>query len=956
MTPARWRQIEDIYHASLGRADIDRAAFLDQACVEDDDLRREVESLLAQDASRTQTKDHSVRVTAETTLATATAAGFAPGSLIGSYKIDSQIGEGGMGVVYKAFDTKLNRSVAVKMLSDQLADAAARRRFQREAQTASSLNHPHIVTVYDAGELQGRQYLITEYIDGGTLREWSKAGRTWREIVELLTGVADGLATAHEANILHRDIKPANILVMKSGYAKLADFGLAKLAEESPGPTDATKSLTEQHTRPGMVVGTIAYMSPEQARGRAIDARSDVFSFGIVLYELLAAHRPFDGQSDLETLQKVIHQAPPPFGDHVPLALRTLVEKALKKDPGERYQSMREMVFDLRALARASAALPATEQPPHAASKRGNRPLLYSFAATALLAAVAAGAWYVFAPKGPVTIPSEFVQLTNFPDYATAPAISRDGSMVAFFRGGSYFLGTGQIYVKQLSSGESKQLTGDDSRKYNLAFTPDGSRVAYTLRIPGSSNWDTWTVPVLGGPPSRLMPNAAGLSWFGPDRIVFSEVMEGTAVHMGIVTARETRAEEREIYFPSHERAMAHYSYVSPDQRSVLIVEMDRVQDWLPCRLIPMDGTSTGAPVGPAGACTAAGWSPDGEWMYFNAKVDGGAHLWRQRFPDGVPEQITFGPTEEEGLAVAPDGKSLIASIGVRQSSVWVRDATGDHRLPVEGSASQGKFSADGKRLYYLVQKANSEDSIELWVRDLATGKSDLVLARQNIMDYDVSRDEKNVAFTVFTGGARAIYIASVDRSSAPRLLTKDGDLVSFASATDLIFRQSGETANYLARIHADGTGLERIREAPIIGKRAMSPDGEWVAVGGFTDPAKPTQTFAISLRDGTRHELCEGSCDVHWSLDGRILFVGLGRAPSDRRNSLSTAGRTLVIPLPRGLAAAVPDGGFRPDLPQQPNGVGVIPLEEVSSAFDAGTYSYTTAEFQGNLFRIPLH
>src|SRR5689334_22115670 len=162
---------------------------------------------------------------------------FTAGTEIGSYKIESQVGEGGMGVVYKAFDTRLNRGVAVKLLSDKLADAAARRRFQREAQTASSLNHPHILTVYDAGEFEGLQYLVTEYIDGGTLHEWSKAGkRTWREIVELLTGVADGLSAAHEAKILHRDIKPANILVMKSGYAKLADFGLAKLAEESSSP------------------------------------------------------------------------------------------------------------------------------------------------------------------------------------------------------------------------------------------------------------------------------------------------------------------------------------------------------------------------------------------------------------------------------------------------------------------------------------------------------------------------------------------------------------------------------------------------------------------------------------------------------------------------------------------------------------------------------------------------
>ncbi len=951
MTPSRLRQIQSLYHASLERAVSERAAFLDQACVGDAELRREVESLLAQDGSQTDMADSSVTV-------------FNAGSEIGSYKIETQVGEGGMGVVYKALDTKLNRRVAVKLLSNNLADAAGRRRFQREAQTASSLNHPHILTVYDAGEFEGRQYLVTEYIDGGTLSEWSKSGkRTWREIVELLTGVADGLRTAHEAKILHRDIKPANILVMKSGYAKLADFGLAKLAEESLNPTDATKTLTEtltERTRPGVVVGTIAYMSPEQAQGKTIDARSDIFSFGVVLYELLAAQRPFDGRNDLETLQKVIHEVQPPLGKHVPAALRVLVEKALKKDPEERYQSMREMVVDLRALARASdvQAVSAPEQPTPVASERGRRPALRYFAAvTVMLLAVAAGIWYLRAPKTPVTIPSEFVQLTNFSDYATAPAISRDGTMVAFFRGGSYFLGTGQVYIKLLSSGESKQLTDDSDRKYDPVFTADGSRVAYTIQNLTGQTWDTWTVPVLGGPPSRLMQNAAGLSWFAPDRIVFSEVMAGTAVHMGIVSARETRAEEREIYFPSHERAMAHYSYPSPDQRSLLIVEMDRAQAWQRCRLMPMDGTSSGAQVGPLGACTAAGWSPDGKWMYFNMEVDGSSHLWRQRFPRGVPEQITFGPTEEEGLAVAPDGKSLIASIGVRQSSVWLKDATGDHRLPMEGSASQPTFSADGKRLYYLVKKANSADSIELWVRDLASGKSDPVLTGQQIVDYDISPDQKNVVFTVRTGAAMAIFMAAVDRGSAPHLLTKDGDNVSFAGAADLVFRQLGEKNGYLARIHTDGTGLERITETPIASKMGTSRDGEWAVAAGLIDPSKSPGTYAVSLRDGSRRVLCAGPCLVKWSIDGKFLFVTLASAPSDGTNSLTGSGRTLVIPLPRGLAgAAIPEAGFNPASDQELNGIQVIKQDQMSPGFDANTYAYTAAEFQGNLFRIPLH
>src|SRR5579862_2768040 len=214
-----------------------------------------------------------------------------------------------MGVVYLARDTKLNRPVAVKFLSDEF-DGTARRRFQREAQMASSLNHPHILTVHDAGEYEGRQYLVTEFVDGGTLKDWAKAEkRTWRQIVDLLVGVADGLAAAHGAGILHRDIKPANILVAKNGYAKLADFGLAKLVEDRPAGDD-TRTMTEGLTRAGVIVGTIAYMSPEQASGKPLDARSDIFSFGVVLYEILGSKRPFTGATDLELLKTIIHGAP----------------------------------------------------------------------------------------------------------------------------------------------------------------------------------------------------------------------------------------------------------------------------------------------------------------------------------------------------------------------------------------------------------------------------------------------------------------------------------------------------------------------------------------------------------------------------------------------------------------------------------------------------------------------
>jgi hypothetical protein len=224
-------------------------------------------------------------------------------------------------------------------------------------------------------------------------------------------------------------------------------------------------------------------------------------------------------------------------------------------------------------------------------------------------------------------------------------------------------------------------------------------------------------------------------------------------------------------------------------------------------------------------------------------------------------------------------------------------------------------------------------------------------------VDYDISPDLKNVAFTDRTDGAMAIFIAAVDRGSPPHLLAKDGDNVSFAGGTEVVFRQLGEKNGYLARIHTDGTGLARITETPIASKMGSSPDGEWAVAAGLTDPSKPAGTYAVSLRNGSRRSLCAGPCMVKWSLDSKLLFLTLSRASSDARNSLAASGRTLVIPLPRGLAgAAIPEAGFNLVSDQELAGIQVIRQEELSPAFDANTYAYTAAEFQGNLFRIPLH
>jgi TolB-like protein len=379
----RWDRLSRLYHAALARDPSQRKAFLADACGGDEALYRELSSLLAQ--SGVDAFLESPVVAGETGSPTATAVDAIIGRGIGAYRVLSVLGSGGMGVVYKALDAKFNRTVAIKFLSGTLADPEGRRRFLREAQTASSLNHPHILTVHDIGELDGRQYLVTEFVDGGTLRDWRSAGeRSWQEIADLMLGVADALAIAHEAGIVHRDLKPANILVSKSGYAKLADFGLAKVRPSGDaGPAVSEPSIA---TRSGAILGTVGYMAPEQLVGGAADARSDVFAFGVVLHEMLSGRRPFAAANTLEELQRTVHGTPDPLADTVPRPLRDIVERAIQKLPQDRYPSMREMLTDLRRVARPSAVDGAATMPARGAGRRG----LFAIAAV-LIAAVAAG-------------------------------------------------------------------------------------------------------------------------------------------------------------------------------------------------------------------------------------------------------------------------------------------------------------------------------------------------------------------------------------------------------------------------------------------------------------------------------------------------------------------------------------------------------------------------------------
>src|SRR5438067_7126021 len=349
MTPERWQQINNVFQAAVEVAPEQRTAFLDRACTTDQTLRSEVESLLASDEHEWKLIEKPALEVAAPLLADDQPR-FEPGQHVGHYEIVSLIGRGGMGEVYLARDDRLKRRIALKLLPADYSKHKDRlRRFQQEAQTASALNHPNILTIYEIGQIDDQEFIATEFVEGETLRERMKrGGLALPEIQDIMIQVAGALAAAHAAGIVHRDIKPENIMLRPDGYVKVVDFGLAKLGtqpESRSGPLDVNSADLSSE----LVMGTVKYMSPEQARGLPVDVRSDIFSFGVVLYEMLVGCAPFEGRTANDLIAAILKREPPPL-TNAPEELQRLIAKALGKKREERYQTIEELLVDLKNL------------------------------------------------------------------------------------------------------------------------------------------------------------------------------------------------------------------------------------------------------------------------------------------------------------------------------------------------------------------------------------------------------------------------------------------------------------------------------------------------------------------------------------------------------------------------------------------------------------------------------
>jgi serine/threonine protein kinase len=824
MVDHRRRQIEEIFHSALERPPQSRQAFLDSACGGDYDLRSQIELLLARALEagcflETPALGYSMD--------TESLAGSPLGRQFGPYRVTSLLGAGGMGEVYRAHDSKLARDVAIKILPAAFARESERlARFRREARTLASLNHPNIAAIYGLEEFDGLECLILELVEGENLRGPLPVDRA----LDYACQVAEGLEAAHEKGIIHRDLKPANVKVTPQGRVKVLDFGLAKAIWGSDGVGDLSETATlAGQTLTGHVLGTPGYMSPEQTDGESVDERTDVWAFGCLLYELLAGKRAFPGESYQETVTAVLERDPdwlalPP---RTPAVVHNLLRQCLQKEASRRLSSI-------------AAAHRVIEK-----VRRGGNRWLAGLTAAALIAGLVV--WMaLWSRRGsPISDPSQWVQLTKFPDSVSQPVLSPDGHMLAFLRSDSTFLGSGQVYVKLLPGGEPVELTHDGSVKMHPAFSSDGSRIAYTTYVDREFAWDTWVVPTLGGQPQLWLKNASGLMWTGPRRVLFSELKMG--VHMGIVAAGEDRLGARDVYLPTEQPSMAHRSYLSPDGKWVLLAEMDPDHFWLPCRVVPADASSAGHRVGPAGGgCTSAAWSPDGKWMYLTSNAAGGNHIWRQRFPDGRPEQVTSGPNEEEGIAIAPDGRSFITAVAMQNTSLWIHDSKGERGISEEGNAGEPRFTPDGKKLLYRVVKEPPNeftwyrDAGEVRVADLESGRSEALVRGLEAVDYDVSADGRQVVMQIEDSqGKQRLWVAPLDRGSPPHQIPNvEGVSPRFGPTGEIFFRRfEGLTmmgsVGSIYRVRPDGSGARKAIEQQVLIMRDVSPDGRWVNAWG---------------------------------------------------------------------------------------------------------------------------
>ncbi len=869
---------------------------------------------------------------------------------ISHYRILDKLGAGGMGEVYLAEDTRLRRKVALKLLPAEFTrDAARVRRFEQEARAASALNHPNIITIHEIGEENGAHYIATEFIDGQTLRERLAEKLTINAALDIAVQIAAALAAAHEAGITHRDIKPENVMLRRDGIVKVLDFGLAKLTEQRPDAVDSeAPTIAKVNTDPGTVMGTASYMSPEQARGLEVDARSDIFSFGVVLYETLTGRAPFAGVNAVDVMGAILNREPAPLNalaPEAPAELQRIVTKALRKDRDERYQFSKELLLDLKSLkqeleiearlkgrpsseAAQTAGLRAEETAGIQAArttssaeyligeiKRHKTGALIGL--TALLACVALLAYGLYRLAAPrqehVRFQNvKFTRLTAVGDAGRGASISPDGKLICYVlvEGGKL-----SLWTKAIATGSLVQLVppSEVAELGDTTFSPDGNFVYYRAQEKGGQS-TLYQIPALGGASKKILTNIRGAITFSPDGRQFAFMRRrdpetGNPGPLVVVNADGSGARALISNQGQSRLGLINGPSWSPD--GSLIAFAGALNESGTNQTVMGVVVKTGE-IKPLTEqkwenVFRVAWFRDGSGLAFVARESGSpnSQLFRLSFPGGEARRITndlnsYGITT---LSLTADAKSLLAVQGYRSSDIWVGSMADARRarqltrqLSVRNSEVNGiAWTPDGRIVYDSPVSGN----FDLWLMDSA-------------------------------GGNPRQLTDSPAADQFP-VVSPDGRYIVFNSM------RSGKLN--LWRVEINGDNLQQLTSGELERFPSFSPDGRWVLYDSWTS-GNLGSLWKIALEGGSPAPLNEGNGSRPVvSPDGKLIAYTYSDRQQGQRHKVG------VIPFAGGAPVKILD--YTPAPPAR------VSIRWTS---DGRSLIYIDADQGGaNLWRLPI-
>ena len=941
MTPERWRKIDEILQAALDLAPEHRDAFLDKACAGDAALRRDVEGFIdSHDQAGSFIESPAVEATAKAMANSDTEsdAKSLVGKSLSHYRLLELLGVGGMGQVYLARDGKLGRKVALKLLPSYFTtDTNRLRRFQQEAATTSALNHPNIVTIYEVAEVAGVQFIATELIEGETLRHRLKQARlTVIEALAITTQVAAALEAAHEAKIVHRDIKPENIMIRRRDQiVKVLDFGLAKLTDDRSVSQSGvfeppTRALIK--TDAGMVMGTAHYMSPEQARGLPVDTRTDVWSLGVVLYEIVTGARPFTGETNSDVLVSILEREPTPiayYAPDVPAELQWIVNKALRKKKDERYQTVRELLTDLRTLmrqlefaahaessrppqevgvtTRSDASAPQTAQAPVESTSLASAPTVSSaeyvvrqikshkLGATIFVAILLAGligggyALYKLIDRSRSGTPFSKVKVAKLTTSgkASLATISPDGKYVVHVTGER---GEQSLSLRHIDTGSDQQIVASNGIDFTwVTFSPDGNYVLYCRAESGG--YPIFQVPVLGGTAKKIIAEDVDTPVsFSPDGKRFAFVRGETQkgeVSLRLANADGTGEQILAKYKPSHFSANWPTPSWSPDGEFIAFAHRTSDGDGRSSNVVTVsvkDGVEKQITSQRWSAIGLLAWVADGSGLLItaaDAESGPSRQIWHVSYPSGEARRITNDTNNYLGVSLTKDSSALVTVQAEQTSNIWtVPDGDATRATQITSSRNEGlngvNWTPDG-RIVYNAGESGSRD-IFLMNGDGSDQKRLTADAGTNTGPF-VTPDGRNIVFSSSRSGTYNIWIMDLDGSNLRKLTSGVRDINPTCSPDGqwVFYTTHDSDEQRVTRISIRGGDSTRLTDYPST-RPLVSPDGKQIACGYIDEQQRPLRwRLAIIPVDGGRpirtFEISAFESICQWAPDGRAVI-----------------------------------------------------------------------------------